>query len=82
MVDNCGTFFSQPDVVADGCDQNLAVLTNNKASINLLNNVLAGAGLSVTPSPWDEGILVRRGPTATLATAASTASPCATSPTN
>ncbi|KEA40961.1 hypothetical protein CR64_19300, partial [Pseudomonas aeruginosa] len=62
VVDNCGTFFSQPDVVADGCDQNLAVLTNNKASINLLNNVLAGAGLSVTPSPWDEGILVRRGP--------------------
>uniref|UniRef100_UPI00352B8078 DUF1302 family protein n=1 Tax=Salmonella sp. M265 TaxID=3240301 RepID=UPI00352B8078 len=30
VVDNCGTFFSQPDVVADGCDQNLAVLTNNK----------------------------------------------------
>ncbi|MGV8637031.1 DUF1302 family protein, partial [Pseudomonas aeruginosa] len=27
VVDNCGTFFSQPDVVADGCDQNLAVLT-------------------------------------------------------
>ncbi|QSL93783.1 DUF1302 domain-containing protein [Ectopseudomonas toyotomiensis] len=26
VVDNCGTFFSQADVIADGCDQNLAVL--------------------------------------------------------
>jgi hypothetical protein len=23
VVDNCGTFFSQPDVIADGCDDNL-----------------------------------------------------------
>ncbi len=23
VVDNCGTFFSQPDVIADGCDNNL-----------------------------------------------------------
>ena len=27
VVDNCGTFFSQPDVVADGCNRNLAVLS-------------------------------------------------------
>lgn len=60
VVDNCGTFFSQADVVADGCDQNLAVLTNDPASIALINGLLGGAG--VTPSPWDEGLLVERGP--------------------
>lgn len=60
VVDNCGTFFSQADVVADGCDQNLAVLTNDPASIALINSLLGGAG--VTPSPWDEGLLVERGP--------------------
>jgi hypothetical protein len=27
VVDNCGTFFSQVDGVADGCDRNLTVLT-------------------------------------------------------
>ncbi|MED5609057.1 DUF1302 domain-containing protein [Pseudomonas sp. JH-2] len=27
VVDNCGTFFSQADVVADGCSNNLAVLS-------------------------------------------------------
>ncbi len=63
VVDNCGTFFSQPDVVADGCTQNLAVLTNNQASINTLNSLLGPSlALSVTPSPWNEGIVVRRGP--------------------
>ncbi|WP_164051015.1 DUF1302 family protein, partial [Serratia marcescens] len=41
---------------------NLAVLTNNKASINLLNSLLSGAGLGITPSPWNEGIVVQRGP--------------------
>lgn len=59
VVDNCGTFFSQADVVADGCDQNLAVLTNDPASIALINSLLGDAG--VTPSPWDEGLLVARG---------------------
>lgn len=61
VVDNCGTFFSQPDVVADGCDQNLAVLSNDPASINLINSILGGAGLGVTPSPWNEGLVVARG---------------------
>ena len=60
VVDNCGTFFSQADVVADGCDQNLAVLTNDPASIALINSLLGPAG--VTPSPWGEGLLVERGP--------------------
>ncbi|MGX5220583.1 MULTISPECIES: DUF1302 domain-containing protein [Pseudomonas] len=60
VVDNCGTFFSQPDVVADGCDQNLAVLSNDPAAVNLINSILGGAGLGVTPSPWDEGLVVKR----------------------
>jgi hypothetical protein len=28
VVDNCGTFFSQPDVIADGCDDNLRCWNN------------------------------------------------------
>ncbi|MBM7060141.1 DUF1302 domain-containing protein [Pseudomonas sp. UL073] len=61
VVDNCGTFFSQPDVVADGCDQNLAVLTNNPAQIAAINAALRNVGLSVTPSEWNEGLVVQRG---------------------
>jgi len=41
VVDNCGTFFSQPDVIADGCNNNLAVLRTSSA----LSGALAGAGL-------------------------------------
>jgi hypothetical protein len=73
VTDNCGTFFSQPDVISDGCDGNLAVLRTQSG----LNGTLAGAGL---PAPargaifntlrqrgvsWgspDEGAVVRRGP--------------------
>ncbi|MDF3934728.1 DUF1302 domain-containing protein [Pseudomonas citronellolis] len=62
VVDNCGTFFSQPDVIADGCTQNLAVLTNNPTSIAGINAALGRVGLGVTPSPWNEGLVVRRGP--------------------
>ncbi len=29
VVDNCGTFFSQPDIIADGCDNNLRVLNSS-----------------------------------------------------
>src|SRR3989344_2150101 len=73
VVDNCGTFFSQPDVIADGCDNNLAVLRTQ----NGLNNALAAAGLpagarnaaintlgarGVTWGNPDEGVIVRRGP--------------------
>ena len=61
VLENCGTFFSQPDVVAPGCDQNLAVLTNNQAQIDLLNMVGAGVGLGVTASEYGEGLLVSRG---------------------
>ncbi|WP_443192167.1 DUF1302 domain-containing protein [Pseudomonas indica] len=62
VVDNCGTFFSQPDVIADGCDMNLAVLTNDPSSIALINSVLGPAGFGVTESPWGEGLVVKRGP--------------------
>ncbi|WP_252274418.1 DUF1302 domain-containing protein [Pseudomonas subflava] len=61
VVDNCGTFFSQADIVADGCDQNLAVLSNDPASIALVNSFLAPAGFGIESSPWNEGIVVRRG---------------------
>ncbi|SDH65230.1 DUF1302 domain-containing protein [Pseudomonas panipatensis] len=61
VLDNCGTFFSQPDVVANGCTQNLAVLSNNRSAINALNGLL-GPSLAVTQSPWGEGVVVRRGP--------------------
>ncbi|WP_285425608.1 MULTISPECIES: DUF1302 domain-containing protein [unclassified Pseudomonas] len=73
VVDNCGTFFSQPDVIADGCSNNLAVLRSQAG----LNTALTNAGL---PAPLrgavfntlgqqgvnfgnpDEGAVVRRGP--------------------
>ena len=73
VVDNCGTFFSQTDVIADGCDANLAVLRTQSA----LNGSLAAAGLpagargaifntlaarGVTFGSPDEGVIVRRGP--------------------
>lgn len=61
VADNCGTFFSQADVIADGCSQNLAVLTNNSASIAQINGVFGAAGLGVTESEYGEGIVVRRG---------------------
>jgi len=61
VTDNCGTFFAQADVVADGCDQNLAVLTNNPVSVATINGALGPAGLSVTPSPYGEGLIVKRG---------------------
>src|SRR5690606_22455568 len=60
VVENCGTFFSQPDVVAPGCDNNLAVLTNDPAALAQINGALAAAGMSVTASEWDEGVVVRR----------------------
>ena len=61
VVDNCGTFFSQVDVAADGCDDNLRLLSNNTALVSQLNNLfLTPAGLD----PLDtnaEGNLVKRG---------------------
>lgn len=60
VVDNCGTFFSQADIVADGCTQNFAVLSSSPAAIALVNNNMPGTAYDVTASPWNEGIVVRR----------------------
>jgi hypothetical protein len=68
VVDNCGTFFSQPDVIADGCSNNLAVLRTRNglnsalpaALRNPVQNALAQRGV-VFGNP-DEGAVVRRGP--------------------
>jgi len=68
VVDNCGTFFSQPDVIADGCNNNLAVLKTKNglngalpASLRTpVSNSLAAQG--VTFGNPDEGVIVRRGP--------------------
>lgn len=60
VVDNCGTFFSQADIVADGCTQNFAVLSSDPASIAKVNGALPGTAYDVTASPWNEGIVVRR----------------------
>lgn len=72
VVDNCGTFFSQPDVIADGCQGNLAVLRTQGG----LNGALAAAGLPAAARNAalaaigqrgasfglpDEGVVVRRG---------------------
>ncbi|WP_371318584.1 DUF1302 domain-containing protein [Pseudomonas yamanorum] len=62
VVDNCGTFFAGSDTSQDGCTKNLAALTNNPVAIASLNSVLAPAGLGVESSPWNEGIVVKRGP--------------------
>jgi len=61
VVDNCGTFFSQVDVAADGCDDNLRLLSNNIATVSTLNRLfLVPAGLD--PLDTDaEGNLVVRG---------------------
>ncbi|EJL05467.1 protein of unknown function, DUF1302 family [Pseudomonas fluorescens Q2-87] len=60
VVDNCGTFFSQPDVIADGCNDNLRVL-NKRSSVPLpgvVLPILEGQGVNIN----EEGVLVRRGP--------------------
>lgn len=59
VTDNCGTFFSQPDVIADGCSDNLRLLS--KRSV-----VAAGGGLPLMNAFGvninEEGVLVKRGP--------------------
>ena len=61
VVDNCGTFFSQPDVIADGCNNNLAVLAKQSSIASpAVRNALTQLG--VTHGSPDEGVIVRRGP--------------------
>jgi len=59
VVDNCGTFFSQPDIIADGCTDNLRVLSSGRTLSGLppiAQGILAGSGVNYN----DEGVLVRR----------------------
>ncbi|QAX86834.1 DUF1302 domain-containing protein [Pseudomonas sp. DTU12.3] len=57
VVDNCGTFFSQPDIVADGCNDNLRVLNKRSQIPAVALGPLAANGVNVN----EEGVLVRRG---------------------
>ncbi|WP_223512051.1 DUF1302 domain-containing protein [Pseudomonas sp. GL-R-26] len=57
VVDNCGTFFSQPDIVADGCNDNLRVLAKRSQIPAAALGPLAANGVDVN----EEGVLVRRG---------------------
>ncbi|MBD9396050.1 DUF1302 domain-containing protein [Pseudomonas sp. PDM11] len=71
ITENCGTFFSQVDIMSDGCDNNLAVLstresvfnslvaaTGSPVAANALLQQLSGAG--ATWGDPDEGVVVRR----------------------
>ena len=55
-TDNCGTFFSQSDVIADGCSNNYRVL-NKRSALSVADlAALTSAGVDVN----GEGVLVRR----------------------
>lgn len=54
VVDNCGTFFSQADIVADGCNNNLAVLNPAVAAFG------RGAIPGIRYNATSEGIIVPR----------------------
>ena len=57
VTDNCGTFFSQPDVISDGCSDNLRVLNSRRFLPGAVLPGLAANGVDVN----NEGVLVRRG---------------------
>lgn len=57
VVDNCGTFFSQPDIIANGCTDNLRVLNKRSTIPAIALGPLAANGVDVN----NEGVLVRRG---------------------
>ena len=65
VADNCGTFFSQADVVADGCDTNLNVLRHPGANLATLNaninalNAIPGRNVDLITAT-SEGIIVPR----------------------
>lgn len=61
VVDNCGTFFAQADIVADGCDNNLAVLTNpGAATLAVLNANFAAVPGFRPVTGTSEGVIVPR----------------------
>ena len=66
VVDNCGTFFSQADIVADGCDSNLNVLSAlSPAQLAAINgnitalNAIPGRNVDLVSST-SEGVVVPR----------------------
>ncbi|UUY06539.1 DUF1302 domain-containing protein [Pseudomonas sp. J452] len=60
VVDNCGTFFSQVDVAADGCDDNLRLLSNNIDRVDgILNPILVGGGLDPLDVNSEGNLVVR-----------------------
>ncbi len=73
VVENCGTFFSQPDVVAPGCDENLRVLS---PALGALAPYAAAQGFGYEVD--SEGVKVARGQIATPKMVVSGASPSAT----
>lgn len=63
VVDNCGTFFSGADILQDGCDTNLNVLS--PAPLALLANPVLGPNLralGINFTGTSEGVMVPRGP--------------------
>lgn len=61
IIDNCGTFFSQADIAADGCDNNLAVLTNpGAATLGFLNSSFAAVPGYKPITGTSEGVIVPR----------------------
>ncbi|WP_226506777.1 DUF1302 domain-containing protein [Pseudomonas sp. MWU16-30317] len=65
--DNCGTFFSQSDVITGGCNDNLGVLGTQSATLARLpagQRTAAAAALAaqgVSYGSPDEGVIVHRG---------------------
>ena len=57
VVDNCGTFFAQPDIAADGCNNNLRLLRQRSALSAGALAALGNFGVDVD----EEGVLVPRG---------------------
>lgn len=55
VADNCGTFFAQADIAADGCDSNLAVLS---PALGKFAGAAAQAGYGY--STTSEGVIVPR----------------------
>ncbi|WP_422422785.1 DUF1302 domain-containing protein [Pseudomonas sp. GZD-222] len=57
VVDNCGTFFSQPDVIADGCTDNLRLLNSSRSLPPQALGFLRQQGVDINT----EGVKVDRG---------------------
>jgi len=57
VADNCGTFFSQSDVMADGCAGNLRLLDSSRSVPASAQALLANAGVDLDA----EGVRVARG---------------------